>query len=414
MDKSTQLAFAHKWNIIYDMALSIKEDQSTVVSMAPTIPAACALEILGWIIEAFIAVKDISNFELSTIDLLEWVNLINEASNEDQPLSAREAASYSILTSNILPWLNKLAVTSFTNSKNTNNTLLYSKLPNLSCKLWIITLTLMQDDDEDVRNVANKAISNVKTSINNNEISLFRHATTISSVVNQEQLNWILPIDFIVVEGHSLENMSNIMSLSLAWSIKESKTNKSSEIEENINLSGSNIYIKELFKLSGSTNNIQSLLNKSNYMSSGIIFEPEESNLYIEKIVSCNVISRSIGKSLSLLLSSSSITPTTSDSLLLLSNIILSRFDEALEILKNVSINKSINDSRINPEVFLYIFSSIHSAREVFISFKDKNLHLDDESILENMNNIKLKANDILFMNNSYHEWIHSCLNSFI
>jgi hypothetical protein len=411
MDKSTQLAFAHKWDIIYDMTLSVKEDQSSIIKMAPTIPAACALEILGWIIEAFIVVKDIANFELSTIDLFKWVNLIIEACNEDQPLSAREAASNSIFTSNILPWLNNLALESFTNSKNTNNTLFYNKLPNLSCKLWIVTLTLMQDDDEDVRNIANTAISNVKTSINNIEISLLRHTSTISSLLNQEQLKWMLPGDYIVAEGLALDNMSDIMSLSLAWSIKEPlsyNNNKDIDIKENIDLSGSSIYTTELLKLSGSTNNIQLLLNQKNNPSSGIIFEPEESNLYIEKIVSCNVISRSIGKSLSLLLSTST---TLSDSLLLLSNIILSRCDESLDILKDVCINKFKKDSRIDPELFLYFFSRIHSAQEVLISLKDHKLLLDNESILEN---IKVKANEILLMDVCYHHWINNCLNSFI
>lgn len=235
-------------------------------ALSPTIAASSAVEILGWII-ALLGNKTIES-ELSLEQVVSWQDLVEKACCEENPSSLRESVARSIEASNILTVLSMHA-TNFKQGLRFDkcSTSAYDhKLSNLSCRLWLVALTLMQDDDDDIRSIANKAVAPALEVCNDNQ-----H-----------------PKDFLTIGTYSIDMMVDNISLCIVYSTL-SRTDTSISM-------GVQAIINELFIKSG---DLVQLQNADNELDK--IFQAEQWNVFIEANVCTNILSKAIGKALQLL-----------------------------------------------------------------------------------------------------------------
>lgn len=109
------------------------------LELSPTTSAGYAIEILGWIVAVHPDLKSDSDnaSELFKILLRNWVQILTRSSEQGQPVFLRMAAIRSI----------QMAASSR-----------HRRLVGLEIEIWMIMVSLIQDDDFDVRHIANEII----------------------------------------------------------------------------------------------------------------------------------------------------------------------------------------------------------------------------------------------------------------
>lgn len=258
--ESIQL-FLDSWNNLSKLIFREKEIIST------TTAASSAIELLGWIISRL--VDDDNSVlinELNLYQLKNWLDILEKACSEENPNNIRESVARSIKLSNILPAISKYTV--HCKEKSNDNLSTYDKeLSYIACKLWITALTLMQDDDDDVRCIMNQATFPALHFCNN-------------SIENS--------INILSVGTYTLELMVNNIASSLIYNILSNSGNKVSD--------GLELILKDLFIKSGNIKQLKSVDKELDK-----IFQAEQWNVYIENITYTKIISKAIGKALEIL-----------------------------------------------------------------------------------------------------------------
>ncbi len=125
-----------------------------LLELSLTTAACSAVEVLGWIVAELLR-SAASPAALGTV--ARWVSVLDAASSEDQISSMRESAASSVLLSKILSTVNSVFLGAGATACNGDSS--SELLALLGLRVWVIALTLLQDDDADVRETANSICS---------------------------------------------------------------------------------------------------------------------------------------------------------------------------------------------------------------------------------------------------------------
>jgi hypothetical protein len=321
-------------------------------ALSPTNAASSATEILGWIIA--LLGSSIKDSEVSLEQIITWQDLVEKACTEENPSTLRESVARSIEASNILTNLS-IHATSFQQNVNQHSMSAYDqKLSNLACRLWLVALTLMQDDDEDIRNIMNKAVAPALEICN----------------INQHP-------NFLTIGTYSIDMMVNNLSSCIVYS---TLTHKDNDISM-----GVQVIINELFSKTGE---IKKLKNAENELDK--IFQAEQWNVFIEVNVCTDVLSAAIGKSLHFL--------ALHDKHMYMKGIIqqiLTRSSKVLDSFYDLNQNDQwIGGILLQKDIFSVIYSTLFTIQEIITS-----LNNDEKMIIKKL----LEKMELLFSSNKIH-----------
>ena len=112
---------------------------------------------------------------------------------------AREAAARSIAASQLLPW------TSLPSVRNSSN----KGWAVLSVRVWLVALKLMQDDDEEIRNIISLAVAAAS--------GPEEEGSSVSA------LGVSIPPNFALVQGCVFERMGGHIAQCVVWSVNVSR-----------------------------------------------------------------------------------------------------------------------------------------------------------------------------------------------
>jgi len=335
--ESKQL-FLEKWDSLYSFI------STSNGALSPTTAAASSVEILGWIIASL--ANESTTLKLERI--ISWQEIVEKACSEENPSSLREAVARSIEASKILT---VLSIYSNSFNQKTSVSDYDHKLSNVACRLWLVALTLMQDDDDDIRNIMNKAIAPALEICNDSEY----------------------PKNFLTIGTYSIDMMVNNISECIVYSTLS--------CTDDIEISnGVQAILNELFAKSGHVSQLQGTDNELDK-----IFQAEQWNVFIEANVCTNVLSKAIGKALQLLTLHSK-----QDQIRNITKSITTRTSEILATF-NVLENKDKGDKWIGgillqKDVFGIIYSTIFTLQEIM-----RNLSVDE---MKNIDDMKLLSSN--------------------
>jgi hypothetical protein len=178
------------------------ESGSTLVC---TEPASLALEIMGWIIAGTLhrapnnpetgglsetagEVVAVAGINMAT----EWIHLLEQGADEEKGPVTREASARSITSSNILSWVTIQA-------RNGDQTMNHSgEWAVLAVRVWLTALKLMQDDDEDIRDIIAISITEIENKFEKNN-EMIENINMTSS----DSLKDFMPNSFYLVQVHT-------------------------------------------------------------------------------------------------------------------------------------------------------------------------------------------------------------------
>eukprot|EP01038_Epipyxis_sp_PR26KG_P010809 gene10809-14510_t len=257
--------------------------------------APIALQLLGWVISDIITG---SNHDLNQHDLInQWLEILSISSQEDQSSSLRESCAISIE-------LSSLFSTPFHPFIQTIITISTHSFHNTLCSLYTHLTRLLQDDDRDVRLIANRifnaALSQYELLDNNGGSG--GGSPPMSGLDNNSCPTEMCTMDLI----------APLIAWSMTQSVLESKDDaslpSSSKPRDHLNLDRMNNlnnhdqldgikwknmnfilifdYLEELLE--------QQVKEWSLLQSSSKIFEPELTNLYVEPIKITDMLSQTI------------------------------------------------------------------------------------------------------------------------
>eukprot|EP00607_Mallomonas_marina_P010428 CAMPEP_0182424358 /NCGR_PEP_ID=MMETSP1167-20130531/10568_1 /TAXON_ID=2988 /ORGANISM="Mallomonas Sp, Strain CCMP3275" /LENGTH=578 /DNA_ID=CAMNT_0024604123 /DNA_START=413 /DNA_END=2149 /DNA_ORIENTATION=- len=154
------------------------------IYISPILSAGCAIEMMGWIVHGWFlnhlskttVNRDVHSHNSSEVKseesvsissdstrLGQWVMVMEAATHETQALSVREAAAKALRTSGVL---GRYACQAYgANSCFGSTTVEDEQGAEYACRLWLIALRLMQDDDTDVRSLTNAAVSEASNTL---------------------------------------------------------------------------------------------------------------------------------------------------------------------------------------------------------------------------------------------------------
>eukprot|EP01041_Mallomonas_annulata_P002162 gene2162-4208_t len=367
------LSFTYNEEDAYD---SVK---LTTVEVAPVLSAASALEVMGWVVDGCYEHSSNENddgMEDTMSRLHSWVALMEGAAQSSQTVVVREASARALCRSKLLERYACLAC-------QAASSLVGFDAPSseYACRLWLLALQLMQDDDSDVRSVCNAAVSDASNALmiampqqmqrvvmSSSISSCFANPTpllTTKTSVTSNSMMWMtetLPIapGMKFCQGRVIECMSPCLALVIAWSAASGST------EDRGWGKGARAMLEGFHMFSGSVLETESLLRGGNGFMGSKIFEKDQDNLFTEAVISSAVLAAALGSAVSLLQE-----PQAS----LLWKPILFRAEKAMEFLResmegqrqgNVLQNMSkLGGLCFHPDFFCFVFSSLRAASEV-------------------------------------------------
>lgn len=233
-----------------------KSSTTTPISISPTVSAASAVEMLGWIVGQSLKVD--TKFPLEDSDrikgmLNEWVIVLEVAVDDEQPADIREASSKSIMASNFLTFFNQIATTVTDTSSNSSE--LLQQLAVIACRVWVCAIRLLQDDDEDARIEINRAVVNTLVTSSGN--------ASLQTASNA----------FVTVPGYTLESLGDHVAVAIAISSSPTSSSPFSSID---------ILWSEIQRLSGKSKEVSLVVSTDKQALAERIFEKEIANLYVE------------------------------------------------------------------------------------------------------------------------------------
>jgi hypothetical protein len=168
----------------------------------------------------------------------------------------------------------------------------------LAVRVWVTALKLMQDDDEDIRDIVGTSINEIEnTSVfqkdANNEITEIIYTKSYDSLKN------FMPQNFTLVQGFMLDRMGFLISDALVWSLATNTTSMTS--------SGLHVVLTEYQRLIGTKEGTRAILQADGNTLNEKIFEAEQSNLHIEPLVGAHVLAVAVAETAKRLMSTTNI-----------------------------------------------------------------------------------------------------------
>lgn len=163
-----------------------------------------------------------------------WLDILEAASEETQSAHHRLACARSAAFSHALPYLLQRAISS-TNGQNSANVangsvgnnigandayVVETLLSGLCIRLWLVVLSLLEDDDKDVRSEANSILSDVIRTVNLSSLDILTINSNTTS--NEDKLNISngTKTRIATVEAYTLAQLAPYLSICISWRVQ--------------------------------------------------------------------------------------------------------------------------------------------------------------------------------------------------
>lgn len=212
-----------------------------------------------------------------------WIHLLEQGADEEKGPVTREASARSITSSKILSW-----VTIQAKRENGDHMVEHSgEWSVLAVRVWVTALKLMQDDDEDIRDIIGTSINEIEnTSVFQNEENNERNENIRTK--SYDLLKNFMPQNFNLVQGFMLDRMGFLISDALVWSLATNTASMKS--------SGLHVVLTEYQRLIGTKDATRAILQADGNTLNEKIFEAEQSNLHIEPLVGAHVLAVAVAE----------------------------------------------------------------------------------------------------------------------
>ena len=263
-----QDTFSYLLNIVFQNEMQ-NENGSKAITISPRHCSCCGIEILGYLIK-YIVVDSINvqqNIEKtqSSFDMIDkWMVLVEDGCSETQDRDTRESIAHSLVASEIL------SITAFPGGSH----ILLPKMKNhinltvIFIKCWLVALTLLQDDDNTVREIMNQCCFKA-LSVSQDTNRHFSTSTEMFTLKNSTEY-------VIDVVSRSIDAANEFE--------KDTLQNNQSTITQKVMDDMINVLLKSFYsKFEEKKYHLEMFTYTKAFMCSKI-FEKDPDNLYIERL----------------------------------------------------------------------------------------------------------------------------------
>jgi len=251
------------WSKLFKL---IKNSQTGGISL--TICAARAIELSGWLIGRYILFDHLYDTGLIKSHLEPWVLELCEMCKEDQPVHIRQSAASAIVISNILISIQRTIECDDVTKLSNYGSHLYTKI-------WLITVILIQDDDEDIRNEINMAVSQL--------FNLFPKKEIMKNAISP------FPSGFQPIQEYLIDHIQYYVANVLLYEFKCDESVNRTQCDGRIPV-GINEFLEYSTNIGVGFSKAYDIIHSKKEDNADKIFEAEISNLYIECLKTADII----------------------------------------------------------------------------------------------------------------------------
>lgn len=397
------LDFADSLDLALDAGAGTRNvhlSSASSANVAPTWSAASAIEVMGWMVVSTVGPDAMPIESPGETDrpsgagagffMRDWVSLLEGAAAVGQTATVRESAARALGSSGLLgTYARKAAVSVQTLLSGGGDALKGQELASeLGCRLWLLALHLMQDDDEDVRDLCGAAVTTACASVASHMSEDLQKSVSGASVsscfsaptpvaVSPPQISssgqigspgflWMVesmsvPPGFRLQQIRAMECMAPALALVMAWSAAGADPSSQGWG------SGARSMMKQLHYLGGRPEDVTALLSTPDGGLAGKIFETEQDNLHSERVVDACVLCAAVGTCVTLL---------SEPQAGLVWRPLLKRADLAIEFL-DIALTRRVSEAHqaeglprlgglcFHPDFFCFVFCALRAACEI-------------------------------------------------